>query len=236
MITIFINQFNAFRKYSLRNEADSLLLISICFSTSLLAMRMIATKSIYYVFLEWNLFLALIPYLLSSFLYRRINSGLNNYVLAAISFVWLLFIPNTFYILTDLFHLGETGAAPLWFDLLLILSFAWNGLMLGILSIRQMEKIFHLKFSTRNELLFLYPIMWLNALGVFIGRYLRFNSWDIITSPFRLTLDILDLLMHPFAHKNAFAMVMTYSIFMTLIYLTLKKQRTEDRGQLTVDS
>src|SRR5687767_846671 len=103
MITIFINQFNAFRKYSLKNEADTLLLISICFSTLLLAMRMMATKSFYYVFLEWNLFLALIPYLLSNFLYQRVNSGLNNYVLAAISFVWLLFIPNTFYILTDLF-------------------------------------------------------------------------------------------------------------------------------------
>jgi uncharacterized membrane protein len=223
MITIFINQFNALRKYSLKNEADRLLLLSICFSTLLLAVRMMATESIYYVFLEWNLFLALIPYLISHFLFGRIYSGINNVLLAASSFVWLLFIPNTFYILTDLFHLGETGAAPLWFDLLLILSFAWNGMMLGILSIRQMEKIFHHKFRTGNELLFLYPVMWLNALGVFIGRYLRFNSWDIITSPFRLAVDILDLLIHPFAHKNAFAMVITYSIFMTLIYLTIKK-------------
>ena len=232
MITIFINQFNAFKKYSLKNEADRLLLLSICFSTLLLAVRMVATKSIYYVFLEWNLFLALIPYVISNLLCRRIHSGLNNYVLASGSFVWLLFIPNTFYILTDLFHLGETGAAPLWFDLLLILSFAWNGLMLGILSIRQMEKIFHHKFSTRNELLFLYPVMWLNALGVFIGRYLRFNSWDIVTSPFALMVDILDLLIHPFAHKNAFAMVITYSIFMTLIYLTIRKAS----GERTVDS
>jgi uncharacterized membrane protein len=223
MITIFINQLNAFKRTSLKNEADRLLFLSVCFSTAMLIVRMMATKSIYYIFLEWNLFLAFVPYVLSSMLCRVKWLRANNILLGPLAFIWLLFIPNAFYILTDLFHLGETGAAPLWFDLLLILSFAWNGMMMGILSVRQMEKIFHEKFRTGNELIFLYPVMWLNALGVYIGRYLRFNSWDIITSPFRLVLDICDLLMHPFAHKNAFAMVITYSVFMTLIYLTIKK-------------
>jgi uncharacterized membrane protein len=223
MIAIFISQLHAFKRLSSRSETDRLLFLSVCFSTAMLIIRMMATKSIYYIFLEWNLFLAFVPYLLSSLLFKQTRLRANNYLIALVSFVWILFIPNAFYILTDLFHLGETAAAPLWFDLLLILSFAWNGMMMGILSVRQMEKIFHEKFRTGNELVFLYPIMWLNALGVYIGRYLRFNSWDIITSPFRLVIDICDLLMHPFAHKNAFGMVITYSVFMTLIYLTIKK-------------
>jgi uncharacterized membrane protein len=142
---------------------------------------------------------------------------------SALALTWLVFIPNTFYILTDLFHLGENGLAPKWYDLLLLLSFAWNGMLMGILSIRQMEKIFLEKCKTKNVWLFIYPVMWLNALGVYIGRYLRFNSWDIITSPFNLVLDIVDLLMHPLANKNAFVMVLSYAIFMTLIYLTIKK-------------
>ena len=223
MITVFIHQFNNFRRYSLRNEIDRLLIISVCFSTLLLLMRMLVTHSIYYIFLEWNLFLAFLPYFLSSQLSGKPLWRKNRWLLLSVFFAWILFIPNTFYILTDLFHLGETGAAPLWYDLLLILSFAWNGMLMGILSVRQMEKIFQEKFRTGNEFVFLYPVMWLNALGVYIGRYLRFNSWDIVTSPFRLVTDILDLLLHPMLHKNAFAMVLTYSIFMTLMYLTLRK-------------
>jgi uncharacterized membrane protein len=223
MITIFINRINAFRRFSLRNETDRLLMLSVIFSSALLLARILATHSIYYIFLEWNLFLAFVPYFISNLLTREAGWRNSWMLLSLCSFAWLLFIPNSFYILTDLFHLGENGYAPLWYDLLLILSFAWNGLMMGIFSVRQMEKIFHEKFKTGNELIFLYPVMWLNALGVYIGRYLRFNSWDIITSPFALVVDIVDLLMHPLLHKNAFAMVISYSIFMTIIYLMLKK-------------
>jgi uncharacterized membrane protein len=137
--------------------------------------------------------------------------------------LWIIFIPNSFYIITDLFHLPESNHVPLWFDLLLLLSFAWNGLVLGILSVRQMEKALQKKWNTQNEFVFLFPIMWLNALGVYIGRYLRFNSWDIITSPLRLLIDIIHLLAHPFYNKSAFGMVLFYSVFMVLLYLSIKK-------------
>ena len=136
---------------------------------------------------------------------------------------WLLFIPNSFYILTDLFHLGNFSGIPLWFELAMILSFAWNGLLLGILSVRQMEKMMERYLAKKTELYFICPIMFLNALGVYIGRYLRFNSWDVITNPLQLVTDITNLAIHPFQFKYAWAMVICFSIFMTLIYLTLKR-------------
>jgi len=112
---------------------------------------------------------------------------------------------------------------PAWFDLLMIISFAWNGLMLGILSVRQMEKIIEAKLLYTNEILFIYPVMWLNALGVYIGRYMRFNSWDVITNPLSLTGDIIEILIHPLRYFNAWGMIILFSVFMTIIYLTLKK-------------
>jgi len=112
---------------------------------------------------------------------------------------------------------------PLWFDLVLILSFVWNGLLLGIFSVRQMEKIVENFFPGRNELFFLYPVMWLNALGVYVGRYLRFNSWDIITNPFQLLRDIGNILVHPVENRYAWAMICCFSILMTLMYMTIKK-------------
>ncbi|HMH21412.1 MAG TPA: DUF1361 domain-containing protein [Puia sp.] len=142
------------------------------------------------------------------------------------SLTWLLFIPNSFYILTDLFHLKDwynDGLMPNWFDLVMILSFAWNGLLLGILSLRQMEKIFLPLLPAHNELFFVYPVMWLNALGVFIGRYLRFNTWDVITDPFQLFGDIAGIVLHPVRNHYAWDMIFCFSVLMTLIYLMLKK-------------
>jgi len=93
-----------------------------------------------------------------------------------------LFIPNSFYIITDLYHLGDKyndRQTPQWFDLAMILSYVWNGLLLGVLSVRQMERALLPRQTLRNELLFLYPVMWTSALGIYIGRYLRYNSWDV---------------------------------------------------------
>jgi uncharacterized membrane protein len=105
----------------------------------------------------------------------------------------------------------------------MILSYVWNGLLLGVLSVRQMERILLPRQTLRSELLFLYPVMWLNALGIYIGRYLRYNSWDVVTDPFQLLRDIAAMVVHPLRHRNTWDMVLCFSILMTLIYLMMKK-------------
>jgi uncharacterized membrane protein len=112
---------------------------------------------------------------------------------------------------------------PLWFDLALLLSFAWNGLLLGIVSVRHMEKLFESFYNNRFDLLFVFPVMLLNALGVYIGRYLRFNSWDIIANPFQLIQDIIYLFIHPVRYRFDWGMIFCYSMLMTLFYVTLKR-------------
>jgi uncharacterized membrane protein len=205
------------------NETDRMLTLSMGFSIVLVMARIAYTGRITFLSLVWNLFLAWLPYMMSSWLQQQNTATTSRIKFAAVSFVWLLFIPNSFYILTDLFHLGEHNNVPLWFDLALIISFAWNGLLLGILSVRQMEKMVQRFLSDKYEWLFVYAIMWLNALGVYIGRYLRFNSWDIVTNPFDLTAYILKLLWHPLQYKYAWGMVACFSVFMTLAYLTIKR-------------
>ena len=211
------------RLFLLRTELEQLLLMSISFCLVMVTARVIYTGSIHFVFLVWNLFLAIIPYAITHFLTVK-PSWIESKLKFGLAFVfWILFIPNTFYILTDLYHLNDQHNVPAWFDLLLIISFAWNGLMLGILSVRQMEKIVEAMLLYKNEILFLYPIMWLNAFGVYIGRYMRFNSWDVIANPLRLTGDIIEVLFHPIRYFNAWGMIMLFSVFMTIIYLMIKK-------------
>jgi uncharacterized membrane protein len=238
-----------------RTEMDVLLFLSILFSCLLVITRVIHTGRLTFVTLIWNLFLAYIPYFITDCLARRPKWVSSKPLFAFFFVLWLLFIPNSFYILTDLFHLGDRygGAglvenmaqpralidhgpsaigplvrsddrqAPMWFDLALILSCAWNGLLLGVLSVRRMEKLLLPDLSLRKELLFLYPIMWLNALGVYIGRYLRYNSWDVISDPFQLLGDIVRMIIHPMRYQYAWNMIFCFSVMMTLMYLLIKR-------------
>lgn len=205
------------------NEMDRMLTLSMGFSIALVMARITYTGKHTYLSLIWNLFLAWLPYMVSTWLQKRDFVYTNPLKFVMVAFVWLLFIPNSFYIMTDLFHLGEHNNVPNWFDLALIISFAWDGLLLGILSVRQMEKMMQQFLPGIRELFFIYPIMWLNALGIYIGRYPRFNSWDIVTNPIGLTTYILRMLWHPIQFKYAWGMVACFSIFMTLVYLTIKR-------------
>ena len=215
------------RFFSLRSEIGRLISLSVLFSIAMVTARVLYTGRTTFLFLIWNLFLAWVPYFISQWLYQSVGLIRNNkIVFGMVLLLWLAFVPNTFYILTDLYHLGDDYndfRMPGWFDLALILSFAWNGLVLGILSVRHIEKIVVRNFSIKRELAFIYPVMWLNALGVYVGRYLRFNTWDVVTNPFHLISDIANVLLHPFADRYASGMIFCFSIMLTLFYLMLKK-------------
>ena len=212
--------------FFLRTEIDRLLSLSMLFSILLVVVRVSHTGRITYIFLAWNLFLAYIPYLITASMAEYPSRMNNRLVRLPLYFLWLLFIPNSFYILTDLFHLVDRyqdGGIPQWFDLALLLSFGWNGLLLGVLSVRQMGKFLGVTSSLRKEILFLYPVMWLSSLGIYIGRYLRYNSWDLVTDPFQLMRDIIVMIVHPLRHQFAWDMIFCFSILMTLFYLMLKR-------------
>jgi uncharacterized membrane protein len=208
---------------SLNLNIQQWLMISCGFSCLLLCARVFITGDLTYLFLVWNLFLAFIPFAISEWVLTLERFAQRIRKLAIVLFVWLLFIPNSFYILTDLFHLDKFDSAPKWFDLLLIFSFAWNGIVLGIVSIRRTEVIIESISGRRFSLFIIFIVMWLNAFGIYIGRYLRFNSWDIIAQPFSLFKEMFEVLFHPLRNKLEWGMIAVYAVFMTVLYITIKK-------------
>lgn len=200
-----------------------LLFISCCFSCFMLVGRAAITGLVTYAFLLWNLFLAFVPYAITQWLADRPQFYKKKLSLVFVILIWLLFIPNSFYILTDLFHLNSVDTTSKWFDLLLIFSFAWNGLLLGMLSVRTIERIAGGIWGQGFSLILLFVVMWLNAFGVYIGRYLRFNSWDVITQPLSLFREMSWVLLHPLQHKMEWGMISSYAVFMLVLYTTLKK-------------
>jgi len=227
-------RFPGFGKSAVTGETNVVLTLSSLFSCLLVAARVIHTGSFAFIFMPWNLFLAWVPYRISSGLTRmnnrvgRVEGWRVALLRVAGLIVWLLFIPNSFYILTDLYHLADghrNSRVPEWFDLVLILSFAWNGLLLGVMSTRQVEKLLAPDASFPGRWVFLFPLMWLNSLGVYIGRYLRYNSWDIIVSPVDLLGDIIRMIAHPLRYHDAWGMILCYSILLTIMYSLLSKNR-----------
>jgi uncharacterized membrane protein len=202
-------------------DAEQMLILSFLFSVILIGFRVVYTSHLLFAFLIWNLFLAFVPYIISKQMDEMPAAHKWKFIFCF--FAWLLFIPNSFYIITDLFHLDSSEGMPLWYDLALLLSFAWNGLLLGILSVRQMEKLIEKNFNQQPGFLFILPVMALSGFGVYIGRYLRFNSWDVLTNPFQLFRDIVYLFIHPIRNRFDWSMIVCYTILLTLIYYTIKK-------------
>lgn len=198
-----------------------ILVLLTAFCLAMVGFRIMYTGEGLFAFLVWNLFLAYLPYFISTYI-TKVGKQLSKLSLITWLGIWLLLIPNAFYIVTDLFHLREREGIPLWYDLALIMSFAWNGLIVGILSVRQIEKVLQSR-RRFNEWWFVLPLMYLNALGIYIGRYLRFNSWDVITNPLALISDVGYLLIHPIRNRFDWCMIICFTLLLSIFYLTLKK-------------
>lgn len=153
------------------------LLIIFCIVLQLL--RVQYTQSLFFSFLLWNLFLAIIPYAISELLKKMQPS--KNTLLFSIG-IWMLFLPNAPYIITDFVHLPKS--TMLWFDLFLIFSFANTGLLLAIISINDIYKILKERFTVKIANRFITVTTILCGFGIYLGRFLRLNSWDVFTNPF----------------------------------------------------
>ena len=187
------------------------LLISLAGNILMIAVRMLYVKNLYYGFLAWNLFLAGLPLLISSKLFRI--QHLRRLYLFSGLLIWILFLPNAPYIITDLVHLHHRPPVPYWYDMLLILLSAFNGLALGFVSINQIEKL----IFRRNAEIFLLPfrigVMIAMGYGVYMGRYLRFNSWDAFLNPVEVFKGVTSSV-----HVATIGFVLTFSFVTFLLY------------------
>lgn len=111
---------------------------------------------------------------------------------------------------------------PVWYDLILILSYAFNGLFLGFISLMYVENFLQKKYSKRIGWPVTFVAIFLASFGIYLGRYLRWNSWDIISNPLGLIVDIFDRVINPLAHARTYGMTILFFILLSFIYLMLK--------------
>ena len=149
-----------------------------CFAIS--NFRFVYTNTKVFLFLNWNLFLAFVPWAVSSLMMLHPKLRQSKWMFALLLCTWLLFFPNAPYILTDLFHLHISSAMPVWFDLVLILSFAWTGLLFGFLSLWDIEDL--MRKRLKEKYVVCISMMLLFISDAFFASILTFSSIELSCS------------------------------------------------------
>jgi uncharacterized membrane protein len=182
--------------------------------------RIHRTGDPFYRFLVWNLILAWVPFALALAAYDRARRRIDVGVVV-MGVLWLLFFPNAPYMLTDFIHLQSSPTAPLWYDALMLSAFAWTGLLLGFASLYLMQMVWRRAVGPGWSWLGVVAALALASFGVYLGRFVRFNSWDALVRPGRVADVIRTQLENPFQHPRLVAALIVLTGFLTVAYVVL---------------
>jgi uncharacterized membrane protein len=201
--------------YLKNNERIALLAVVSAASVALLFIRFLGTENLGFIFMIWNLFLAWVPLFFIKWVWEQEKLRPSPlFMLGIYLTVWLLFFPNAPYLITDIKHLRGVAEQTIWFDSLMLFLFAFSGFLTGLYSIRIVFRILNHRWNDKIAWLTIAGSMILSGFGVFLGRYGRWNSWDIITQPGALLRGIVASLQDPLAIKHTFA----FSFVLMLLY------------------
>jgi uncharacterized membrane protein len=211
---------------ALRAHKYKIAVFGLLTAASILCIALVVARVSYsgsgrYLGLVWNLFLAWIPFVLAYLAYvLSWRKSLMYVVIPAFAVLWLIFFPNAPYILTDLQHLSQgASAVPLWYDVLLLIWFSWTGMLLGVVSLSLMQEIIRRQLGRRVGWAFVAIVAGLSSIGLYIGRFIRLNSWDILKKPGEAASNMFDWLSDPSLRSVGF--IALYTLFFMFVYLTL---------------
>lgn len=175
--------------------------------------------SLSYSYLPWNLLLSWLPLMFALWLAKTLQTQLwSSWKALAISMAWLLFLPNSFYMISDYIHLQDVAHADILFDAVLFTAFIYTGVALGFSSLYIIHRLVKQRFSTRLTIGTIALTLLLCSFAIYIGRDLRWNSWDILTNPGGLVFDVSDRMLHPAAYPVMFLTVASFFVLLSSMY------------------
>lgn len=185
--------------------------------------RILIWGKLSFTWILWNIILAFVPFLISSLMLIFLKEGKLNKVLFVIGiFLWIIFIPNSPYIITDFIHLGTTRSIPIIYDILLIFSSATVGLILCFHSLFHIEQIIKIKHKKNIATFIMVVFMMMISFGVYLGRFLRFNSWDIFIDHNSLVNNIWKITRDASNHTEVYLYTFLFFTFLSISYIAWK--------------
>ena len=172
----------------------------------------------------WNLFLAWIPLiaavLLVGVLRRR---RWQSWLPLVLTVLWLVFLPNTFYMITDYIHLHDVPRVDGAFDALLFSVIVANGVLLGYASVLLVHRELVQRISPARAWRYILSVFLLSGFAIYFGRYLRWNSWDILSNPAGILFDISELVLSPFSNLRAFSTTLVFAGTLAIGYYLIRR-------------
>jgi uncharacterized membrane protein len=191
------------------------------FCVALIAVRDHQTGGAYFPNLTLNLFLAWIPFVLAVLVYDRWRRHGIGVAVIGLGLLWLLFFPNAPYVATDFVHLERDALAPFWYDAVTYAAFAWMGVLLGFASLYLMQTVVRQWRGAAAGWVFAVAAISLGSLGIYLGRFLRLNSWDALQHPSVLPRILHAVASDPFAYQEAIAVTLLFTLALTFAYFLL---------------
>jgi uncharacterized membrane protein len=212
---------------SYENYRQAAVVASLSFSTLICILLFLAralyARGLAHSGLVWNLFLAWFPMVCSLAAYnlqRKPRRGIWIVVVPCMA-VWLLFFPNAPYILTDILHLQTLDWVPLWYDLIMLVAFAWTGTFLGLVSLCLIQMVVSRAAGRLAGWICALGALAVSGFGIYLGRFPRWNSWDVLISPAGLLSNVWQGVQDPLAHPRTIVFSALFSLLLTMIYLML---------------
>jgi uncharacterized membrane protein len=170
-------------------------------------------------YLTWNLFLAWLPLVFALRLMNVLKHKFwSSWEALATSFLWLIFLPNSFYMISDLIHLQQVPRADILYDTLMFTSFVFTGVILGFSSLYLIHLQLRRRFSLRGAAFWVAVTLLICSIAIYLGRDLRWNTWDILVNPGGLLFDIADRLQHPAAYPQMLLIISGFFVLLASMY------------------
>jgi uncharacterized membrane protein len=176
-------------------------------------------SSLEYGYLVWNLFLAWLPLIFAVWLVFLLRHKLwSSWEGLAVSMLWLVFLPNSFYMISDFIHLLDVQRVDVLYDAVMFTSFIYTGVVLGLSSLYLIHIQLRRRLKPRAATFWIAVTLLICSAAVYVGRDLRWNSWDLLTNPGGLLFDISDRLQHPSAYPQMLVTIVTFFILLGSMY------------------
>jgi uncharacterized membrane protein len=197
------------------------LLLPSALSIMFLLGRVILSESEQYLFLFWNLFLAWLPLLWAWLLTQSLyDYPWSSWRPVTFSLLWLAFLPNSFYLVSDFTHLKAAEGISLLYDVVMLMSFALAAMLVGWVSVYMVQRLLKRRFTEQNVWAMLGVVFLLCSFAVYLGRFLGWNSWDIIFNPADILFDVSDRVLNPALYPNTFLTTSLFFAFISCTYLS----------------